>query len=236
MKRWILWLGLSCTLAGGCASQRARVESELPRYTVKRGDTLYSIAERFATSVEALSELNAITDPSQLAVGQVLLLPPTVTGVIAEQKTLQTVVGRRDPPLQCEAHGPAPTGRPASRQGFSWPVDGVILTRFGQLEGRRHDGLAIGSPEGTPVWASANGKVILAGEEDGYGKLVVVEHKGGWLSLYGSLARLCVGDAQNVLQGQLLGLVGDTSGVASPRLYFELRSQKGPVDPRPRLP
>lgn len=202
-------------------------------HRVAAGETLYGIARRYGTDVATLVRLNGLDDANTLAVGQPLYLP---AGTEAPPEPEVPIAPREaDPVLACNAHVPAPEGE-ISKSGFGWPVDGVILTRFGQWEGAKHEGLAIAAPLGSPVWAAADGEVILIGAQPGYGQLVVVRHANGWLSLYGSLERACVQSEGAVRRGQLLGLVGTTSGVASPRLYFELRGPKGPVDPRPRLP
>lgn len=233
----------------GCATQappprgldRGRVVlgGDPSAHVVRSGETLSSIARRYGTTAERLAELNRLDDPNRLAVGQRLRLP---AGTRPEPERRDPgppppIEARApDPELDCGAHGPAPEDWAVASTGLVWPADGVVLTRFGNLEGRRHAGLAIGAPLGTPVWASAGGEVVLAGEEPGYGRLVVLRHKGGEVTLYASLERACVEEGREVPRGALLGLVGVSSGVASPRLYFEVREGEGAVDPRPRLP
>ena len=225
----------ACSLAialSACAGSRRAPAPEppAPRHRVEAGETLYGIAERYGTDVGTLARLNGIDDPSRLTAGRMLRLP-----VQGSPAPVRPPMDRRapDPIVSCRAHGPAPR---IPETGWIWPVEGVVLTRFGQLEGQKHEGLAIGAPLGTPVWAAGSGRVLIAGEEPGYGRVVVVEHPDGWVTLYGSLERSCVAAETRVRRGQLIGLVGASSGVASPRLYFELRGPRGPVDPRPRLP
>ena len=129
----------------------------------------------------------------------------------------------RQPRRTCDPVIHAPSTWAVSGAGFSWPVDGVVLTGYGSFEGRKHEGLAIGAPLGTPVWASQAGQVIIAAHQQGYGELVVVRHVDGQLTLYGSLFRRCVTPGRTVRRGQMVGLVGASGGGASPRLYFELR-------------
>lgn len=235
-------LGAVAALASGCARKAPpplglEVEPEVPEHRVAAGETLFSIAERYGTTVETLVALNQLPNPNRLRVGQSLRLP---AGTVPAEPRAVTPPrldgGRAELVLDCAAHRDAPEGWPVSREGLSWPTDGVVLTRFGNLEGRRHEGLAIGAPLGTPVWSSLPGQVLLSGEEPGYGRLVVVDHGGGLLTLYGSLERACVAQGEQVGRGTLLGLVGVSSGVASPRLYFELRRGAQPVDPRRSLP
>jgi lipoprotein NlpD len=237
---------LLAALALGCATKapppkslgRAVLKSART-HRVRAGETLTRIAEEYGTTPQRLAELNRLADPDTLRVGQVLRLPPGTRAKPARRDPgPPPALGRRapDPVVDCGAHGPAPEGWAVSDAGLAWPTDGVVLTRFGNLEGQKHEGLAIGAPLGTPVWASAPGEVILAGKEPGYGHLVVVQQRDRRVGLYASLERACIGEGRRVARGDLLGLVGASSGVASPRLYFELRENDQPVDPLPRLP
>lgn len=256
------WWVILVWLAAGCA-QRAAAPHEWRRspafvdpgapplrsvHVVKSGETLSAIAALHRLPIKKIAELNGLQDPNQLRVGQRLRLTAVGVGDHAQssahapEPSAREVKPRReakraeDPKVDCHAHGPAPRGWSSSREGFAWPVDGLVVTKFGKLEGRKHEGLAIGAPKGTPVWASAEGRVILIGKQQGYGQLVVLSHEKGLVTVYGSLDRPCVKSGDKVRRGALLGLVGDSSGVASPRLYFELRDGETRLNPWPRLP
>ena len=254
------WWVILLWLAAGCA-QRAAAPSEWRRspafvdpgapplrkvHVVKSGETLSSIAAQHRLPISKVVELNDLQDPNQLRVGQRLRLTrggvadhapsPAPEPSSREVKPRRAAKREADPKVDCHAHGSAPRGWSSSREGFAWPVDGLVMTKFGKLEGRKHEGLAIGAPKGTPVWASAEGRVVLTGKQQGYGQLVVLAHEKGLVTVYGSLDRPCVKSGDSVRRGALLGLVGDSSGVASPRLYFELRDGETRLNPWPRLP
>lgn len=235
-RGWQVKLLVLALAVAGCGGSKGAVRAGSATHRVREGETLYAIARRYDTDVDTLVRLNRLDDPDRLEVGQVLRLPrETPPAPPPEPPAAPRMERAPDPVLACDAHDSAPRSRP-SASGFAWPVDGVILTRFGQWDGQKHEGLAIGAPLGTPVWASAAGRVVLVGKEPGFGQVVVIRHAEGWVSLYGSLERACIEPDRWVQRGALLGLVGVSSGVASPRLYFELRGPDGPVDPRPRLP
>ncbi len=122
---------------------------------------------------------------------------------------------------------PAP-GPPAS---FMWPLSGPITSPFGMRWGTLHPGIDIGVPTGTPIHASAAGKVIWCGWMSGYGNLVMIDHGGGLASIYGHQSRIATSCGASVAQGELIGYVGCTGFCTGPHLHFEIRVNGSPVDP-----
>ncbi|MGL5784227.1 MAG: peptidoglycan DD-metalloendopeptidase family protein [Alphaproteobacteria bacterium] len=123
---------------------------------------------------------------------------------------------------------------PPSGDGkFPWPVEGSVIGKFGRGAGKGgQDGIRIAASEGTSVKAIQAGKVIYVGDEiRNLGNLVLVQHKGGWISAYGHLGKATVAVGDTIKYGQSIGSVGKTGTVKEPQLYFELRKNKKPVDP-----
>lgn len=120
----------------------------------------------------------------------------------------------------------------AGRGRFVWPLRGETLVRFGaQGIGRRNDGLDVKSPAGTVVRAAAAGEVVYAGNQvPGFGNLVLVKHADGWVTAYAHLDHASVQMRQTVTQGQEIGDVGMSGGVAEPQLHFEVRYAAAPTD------
>jgi murein DD-endopeptidase MepM/ murein hydrolase activator NlpD len=103
----------------------------------------------------------------------------------------------------------------------------------------RHNGVDFAGDEGNAVYAADAGTVVYSGWNTwGYGNLVIIDHGNGWQSLYAHLSGINVGCAQNVGQGDLIGLIGMTGGTSSgPHLHFELlNTQLGYVNPLDYLP
>jgi murein DD-endopeptidase MepM/ murein hydrolase activator NlpD len=84
---------------------------------------------------------------------------------------------------------------------------------------------------GTPVSAAGRGCVSFAGRDDGYGKLVVVQHRLGMTSWYAHLSRIAVRRGECVVAGSRIGRVGTTGHSTGPHLHFELRLRDAAVDP-----
>ncbi len=132
-----------------------------------------------------------------------------------------------------------PYAGPGLGRDLAWPVHGPLLERFGKhLHPRFHvpvfnRGIEIGAPFGTPVRAVAAGRVDYAGTLEGFGRLVVVDHGRGMLSVYGYGSRLEVRKGQRVRRGEVLEDVGTADGARRSSLYFEIRrgvKARNPLD------
>ncbi|NND61214.1 MAG: peptidoglycan DD-metalloendopeptidase family protein [Gammaproteobacteria bacterium] len=125
----------------------------------------------------------------------------------------------------------------ASLKGqLSWPVQGRIRGNFGQLRGgkdMRWNGVLIEAERGAYVRAVAHGRVAYADWLPGLGLLTVLEHDGGYLSLYGHNERLDKAAGDWVDAGEIIATVGDSGGQPVPALYFEIRRGRQPQDPHP---
>jgi len=117
-----------------------------------------------------------------------------------------------------------------------WPVRGPITSPFGWRrspyggEMEWHPGVDIGAPYGTTVQATAEGAVVFAGRERGYGVLVVLDH-GATGTRYAHLATIWVHAGQRVLRGEPLGTVGGTGRTTAAHLHYEVRFGSEALDP-----
>lgn len=98
-----------------------------------------------------------------------------------------------------------------------------------------HNGLDLGAPRGTEVYAARDGQVIESGFDRVYGVFVVLSHAGGYESLYGHLETSHVTLNQRIPTGYILGTVGSTGLATGPHLHFEIRRNGRPTDPTPLL-
>ncbi|MBI2433761.1 MAG: M23 family metallopeptidase [Candidatus Hydrogenedentes bacterium] len=129
---------------------------------------------------------------------------------------------------------PAPVGEPSI-----WPLGAQgreIISAFGKRRRDAHRGMDIRNPFGAPVVATADGLVIFAGYERGYGKVVVLQHPGQIETRYAHLNTCDVAVGDQVRQGQSLGAVGQTGNASTPHLHYEVRLAGKPVNPGGYLP
>jgi septal ring factor EnvC (AmiA/AmiB activator) len=117
-----------------------------------------------------------------------------------------------------------------------WPVpDGKVLARFGQARAGgslRWQGMLIGTDRGARVRAPVAGRVVYGDWLPGMGLMLVLDHGGGYMSLYGHNEELFRKVGDPVAAGDVIGSVGDSGGHAQPALYFEVRRGRTPVDPQ----
>jgi len=114
--------------------------------------------------------------------------------------------------------------------GFIWPTIGHTLSGNDYWSG--HLAIDIGLVAGEPVFASDSGVVVFAGwATGGYGNVVVVDHGTGYQTLYAHLSAVTSGCGQSVVQGQTIGLGGNTGNSTGAHLHFEVRFQGGFVNP-----
>jgi septal ring factor EnvC (AmiA/AmiB activator) len=125
----------------------------------------------------------------------------------------------------------------AFRGRLRWPVEGRLVSGFGRRRHEKYDawtvqnGIVLAPEEGQPVKAVFRGRVRYAGRFHGYGKIVLLEHPGGYLTLYAHLGTVEVAEGQQLVEETILGTVGDTGVASEPTLYFELRQGLRPQNP-----
>ncbi|MBQ7196202.1 MAG: M23 family metallopeptidase [Synergistaceae bacterium] len=121
-----------------------------------------------------------------------------------------------------------------------WPVDGKVSSYFGWRGKRKHEGIDIPMPAGTPIRAARNGVVARTGNNStigfrGYGNFILLDHGGGLQSFYAHCSSVAVQQGQRIMQGQIVGYVGSTGRSTANHLHFEVRVNNAKVDPIPYL-
>jgi septal ring factor EnvC (AmiA/AmiB activator) len=187
----------------------------------------------------------------------------TLNELKANARRLQSMVERLEArsrkayiPKGPKAHPPKGSAPPPSHQGelavvvpdhglggqkgrLSFPVKGEVVDRFGR---HKHpdfnsftvsNGISIAAPAGTPIRAIYDGEVIFADYFKGYGNMVIVDHGGGFFSLYAHASALSKRVGAKVAKNDVVASVGDLDSAKGPILYFEIRYQGKPVDPSP---
>lgn len=211
-------------------------------HTVKKGQTLYRISKAYNVPVEDIMKANNIDDPSSLKVGEKLFIPGAEKEIDVEpySEEVKSWEKYESPAQRNKSDGTQKNDdirEIPSSSGFIWPVRGKIFSGFENSRARRHDGIDISAPEGTPIRASASGKVIYSGSGiRGYGNIIIIKHANNYFTVYAHNKENHVLEGDIVKQGQIIGRVGDTGKASGPHLHFEIRKGKTPVDPLKLLP
>lgn len=119
-----------------------------------------------------------------------------------------------------------------------WPVSGTVMKEFGKIVHPKYktvtvnDGIDIKTTKGSKVYCVAPGKIELIGSMRGYGKMIIVNHFGGYLTVYTHLDKIKVFQNQEVSYGQEIGLAGETGSLDGPKLHFQIRDSQKWLNPR----
>ncbi|MDR2181183.1 MAG: M23 family metallopeptidase [Treponema sp.] len=183
-------------------------------YTVKKGDTIASVAAKHKIEVEAIKVVNELFS-DQINPNTTLFLPGAVMPRVEEQ----------------EINGDL----------FIWPVRGRLTSFYGYRRspftgGRSfHAGIDIAAFQGTPIKAAMAGRVLSVGWDNTYGNFIVVTHQGGYRTLYGHMSKTAAQNGAYVNVGDVIGYVGSTGQSTGPHLHFTVYKDGATVNPRPLL-
>jgi murein DD-endopeptidase MepM/ murein hydrolase activator NlpD len=171
-------------------------------YTVRRGDSLSSIAQEQGTTVNEILDANDLRSQT-IAEGQVLFVP----GARLNETERRIILGEL----------------------FAWPTRGTFTSGFGMRADpftglpRFHNGIDLANRIGTPIRAAASGRVVHIESQIGnYGRFVIVRHPDGFQTLYAHLQDFSVRTGQYVDRGQVLGSMGNTGRSTGPHLHFSV--------------
>ena len=229
----------------GCASSPApvadrgdRAAASGSRYTVQKGDTLYSIAWRAGLNWKTLASLNGIGPPYRIQQGQVLRLRATPSKPRTAAFPAQSAPTPAASSSKARTAKVSPMPTPPPLKGplrWAWPVSGTVERPFAGSGAALNKGLDIRGAPGSVVRAAAPGVVVYAGAGlRGFSALIIVKHDDTWLSAYAHNADSLVKEGAPVAAGASLARPG--RGAQGQRLHFELRRDGKPIDPQTVLP
>jgi lipoprotein NlpD len=221
-------------------------------YTVRRGDTLYSIAWRLGVDHRDLAAWNDIRPPYTIYSGQrIRVIPGQRKRVVISQPkpvdpapkvTETTPKSGATKPAQVAAT-PEPKSKPKAvwkeipsvKLRWQWPTQGKVVQNFSSKDINRK-GIKIAGNLGQKITASEAGKVVYVGDGlIGYGQLIIIKHNKEYLSAYGFNRKLLVKEGDEMRKGDLIAEMGD-GGSGRAQLHFEVRRNGVPVNPTALLP
>jgi murein DD-endopeptidase MepM/ murein hydrolase activator NlpD len=217
-------------LAAGCGfgqvGPKASIRGNGVYHQVRRGENLYRIGKAYGVSHGELARANGLADAGRLEVGQRIFVPggkrPLPVSVITPERAASEL---------------PPNDLPQGAGVFIWPLArGSVTSNFGPRGRSFHDGIDIGAPPGTIVRASRDGHVIYSDTLRGYGNVVILQHAGGYATVYAHNEENLVDAGAKVRQGQPVAKVGRSGRTSGPNLHFEIRKDNVARNPIYFLP
>lgn len=211
-------------------------------YTVKKGDTVSSLAKKYSATTKDILEYNDLEKSSDLKEGDTIVIPGGEKPVVLaekpekdENKKIEVKVPEKEVPTistpEVVVDVPkdlVPVVSPSTQQntqsGFIWPLP----SGAGRISQRLHDDNAvdIASPKGTPIYAPKEGTVLIAddsGYNGGYGLYVVVNFTDGGQMLFGHMSKVASVAGQKIAQGEVIGYVGTTGSSTGNHVHISAR-------------
>lgn len=187
------------------------------QYDIKKGDTIESIAKKFKGDPADIMSFNGLAINEPLQAGNTIIIPDgeVATPLKTSTASLPSSSASRFANL------------PDLRGYFMRPISGGVKTRG--IHG--YNGVDLANSCGLPVFASADGQVIVAstgGWHGGYGNYIVISHGNGVQTLYAHLSEIIADAGQSVSQGMVIGLIGSTGNSTGCHMHFEVRGAQNP--------
>jgi len=202
-------------------------------HVVQPGQTLYRIAQTYKINVQTLIRVNKIRDTTNVTVGTRLWVP----GAFRVRYVPATHRPQRRAQKKQRTQNSRRKKRPPVKNFLQWPVKGTLTSTFGKRGSRKHDGIDIGTPKGTPIYAAADGQVVFSDwGPTGYGLMVIIKHKNHLTTVYAHNSKNWVRKNAWVKRGQRIASVGSTGRSTGPHLHFEVRNDSHPRNPLKYLP
>lgn len=201
-------------------------------HKVGNNETLWDIAATYKKDVDELIKTNSLEAPDKLKINQNIIIPGVEKILAVKISSDENLVAKAEGNKKVLSRGGSiPTETKAISSQVKWPIRGSVSSGFGTRNGRMHTGIDIAAPIGSTITAALDGKVIFNGWQDGYGKLIIIQHNNGLQTYYAHNSENSVKVGESVVAGQAIGKVGMTGRTTGPHVHFEVRKSGNPDNP-----
>jgi murein DD-endopeptidase MepM/ murein hydrolase activator NlpD len=225
-------------------------------HRVKPGENLYRIGQAYGYDHMELARINRLSPPYVLKPGDEIFIPdadrelpvglitprganaapPTVeNGVPSKSRAAPGPTRHQESLTQDFARAPEARGV-AKNARFSWPVRGKLIQPFSGTSSAPHDGIDVATMPGSAILAAADGKVIFSDRLSSYGNVIIVEHSGGFTTVYAHNERNLVRKGSRIRRGEKIATLGASGRARTPHLHFEVRKDNIARNPLYYLP
>ena len=228
--------------------------NQINLHTVKKGENLWSIAQKYNINIDTLIGANDISNMNKIKPGEKIKILP-VKGILYKLgpgENLGSIANRFNISIKnilksnnIKDADKVQQGRllilPGAKPEFSYkdrlqqlfisPVHAPISSDYGMRWGRMHEGVDYSINTGTAIRAAGTGRVTYSGWVSGYGNTVIIEHQRGLKTLYAHNSKLLVNVGEKVYRGEIISESGNTGNTTGPHLHFEVRVNGRPANP-----
>jgi LysM repeat protein len=197
------------------------------KHMIKKGETLASLAKSYGGDPADIASFNGLDASSSLVAGVTIIIPGGEISAPAASVTPSTVVSSISKIATSLTRSLTRNGGAALPGFFGNPVPGGVITQGIHPT----NAVDIGAHTGTPIYAAADGTVIVSrtgGWNGGYGIYVVISHDNGTQTLYAHMSRNVAALGSTVARGELIGYVGASGNATGAHLHFEVRNAQNP--------
>lgn len=194
-------------------------------------ETLGDLAIRYNVPLARIRYFNPHLQPKLVRVGQQVFVPGATRVLFRPRPRLGTGLRR----VRTVMVGRKRTLSYVDTERLTWPARGEYSSEFGWRWGGFHSGIDIANDYGTTIRAAAEGNVVSADWEGGYGYTVDIRHGNGMVTRYAHCAQMYVTPGQHVDRGQAIASMGSTGNATGPHVHFEVRLNGEAVNPRSYL-
>ena len=222
------------------SKQTTKIEQQMKELETRDNEVYRSIFE--ATPIPDSARLKALEKEQQIAKVEgmeqddlinsiIASLNNMGSRIIAQKASYKDLAGMMNNKEKILAATPAiqpvsNTDLKRIASGFGYHIDPVYKTV------KLHPGLDFSAPAGTPIYATADGSIEVAGNRgDGYGNCVIINHGYGYKTLYGHMFRVKARGGQRVRRGEVIGYVGSTGKSTGPHCHYEVIKNGNKIDP-----
>lgn len=181
-------------------------------YKLKEGENFFSVRNRFRIPLAKLLKENKNKDIISFKAGDTVFVPMVKQVRVRNERYILA------------SRGFSPSINLIIGHQFLWPTTSVkpVSSGFGERDGKKHTGIDIPGPEGTPINAAQDGIVELADWNADYGQCVIINHNNGIRTLYAHASKLLVKQGETVKRGQEIAKIGSTGRSTGAHVHFEV--------------
>ena len=223
-------------------------------HTVKKGENLWSIADKYDINIDTLIGANDISNMNKIRPGEKIKILP-IKGILYNLSpgenlsylankfniNLDKIIEvnhiqnpdkvREGTTLLLPGAVPEFSYKDRLEQMLIHPVYARISSHYGRRWGRMHEGIDYAVNIGTSIKSAASGTVVYSGRASGYGLLVIIRHQKGLKTLYAHNSKLLVNVGEYVRRGEIISRSGNTGNSTGPHLHFEVQVNGRPANP-----